>query len=439
MAETAGPRVNDPSSALLALWADAGVLAPLAFLAAVGLMSVAVARWWRENAAEDSGDDAPPAEESAAAGGVIRWEYYAGGMVGLVLSFILRAGALPMEDVMDEAVAAGVRAVLWFAAFGLLEGVAWSLTEHVAALAAGLAGFVLLMLVGSGIDYPSVGGPALAFAALLLATVAPVAAGAVGRLRAINLLATPVFLATAAAFFLFVFYPAANSDNVLRRAQLAGSHFVREMSKPSGERLRDPQGYIRARILDPLERTRRDDPDNARLLVTLAAWYGQLWALAPEAERPPTAADRAISYAVLAQKANPHGPDGYLAELDLRLRIATVLRQAVRRIEAEPPKDARPTPSPEERKEIARRLEAKAREQYELAAEVIERYLPLDPTDPTIRYQLAGVLHEAGKVRQGKGQADEARRLDALAAPPRNLSDRQREQLTRWLGRESGG
>lgn len=449
MAPTAGPRLTDPFSALLGLWADGGVLVPLVFLAVVSLGVVAVARWWRDQATATDDEPAETTEEAGASGATIRWEYYAGGMVGLVLSFILRAGALPMEDVVDEAIAAGLRAVLWFAAFGLLEGVAWSLSEHVAALAAGLAGFILLMLVGSGIDYPSVTGPALAILGLLLATVRP--AAWVGRLRVTNLLATPLFLATAGAFFLFVFYPAANTDNVIRRAQLGGLHFFREMTKPAAERgLHDPEGYIRERLLAPLERARKEDPDNTRLLVLLATWNGQLWAMAPDAAgrgsgsdpsrfpSPPTSADRAVSYAVLAQQVNPNGPDGYLAELDVRLRIATVLRQVIRRIEQEPPKGTQPVPSPEERKVIVARLQTKVREQYQLAGEVIERYLPFDPTDPVLRYQLAAVLHEAGNVRQGRAQAAEARRLDALAAPPRNLSDPQREQLDHWLTRQSG-
>lgn len=427
MAETAGARVAEPSSAILGLWANGGVLAVAALVGLVLVTAAAVVRWWR---AAPAGEDPAPTDS-----GSLRWEYYAGGMVGLVLAFILRAGAMPVDDIVGEAIAAGVRSVLWFAAFGLLEGVVWSAATAVASLAGGLSAFVLLMLVHAGIDYPSVSGPALALTAILLTTVLPATRS---QGRAVDLLVVPVTLAAACAFFLFVFYPAANSDNVLRRVQMASQHFLVEMARPTEERgVRDPMGYVRARLIEPLARAQREDPENVRLLVGLAAWHGQVWALAPEADGQPGPADRAVAWAVLAQKANPEGPDGYLAELDLRLRVATVLRQAIRQIEQEKPRPGQPATTPEQRQALTERLRRGIREQYQLAAEVLGRYLPRDPTDPTLRYQYAAVLREAGRLREARQEAAEARRLDARVAPPRNLSDPQRAQLDRWQADDS--
>jgi len=69
----------------------------------------------------------------------IGWEYYLGGMFGVLLGFVLRASQLPAGALIDEALTAGVRSMAWFAAFGLLERVAWTDRERVAALAAGVA------------------------------------------------------------------------------------------------------------------------------------------------------------------------------------------------------------------------------------------------------------------------------------------------------------
>ena len=50
--------------------------------------------------------------------------------------------------------------------------------------------------------------------------------------------------------------------------------------------------------------------------------------------------------------------------------------------------------------------------------------------------RLASALYEAKDPRAAV-IAGEARRLDHLVKPPRGLSDPQRQQLEKWLGKES--
>jgi hypothetical protein len=50
---------------------------------------------------------------------------------------------------------------------------------------------------------------------------------------------------------------------------------------------------------------------------------------------------------------------------------------------------------------------------------------------------MAAVLFEAGRTLPGRVEAEKARLLDERVSPPRNLSDQQREQVRRWLGKDS--
>src|SRR5207237_94084 len=55
------------------------------------------------------GDDALP----------LRWEFYVGGMFGLLLAFVLRATELSQDELILEAVKAGVGSIFWFGSFAL--------------------------------------------------------------------------------------------------------------------------------------------------------------------------------------------------------------------------------------------------------------------------------------------------------------------------------
>jgi hypothetical protein len=73
------------------------------------------------------------------------------------------------------------------------------------------------------------------------------------------------------------------------------------------------------------------------------------------------------------------------------------------------------------------------RQRLELAAAILSRYIPRDPTNPHLRYRVALALHEAGLRPAAREQAREAVKLDEQVRAPRKLTDRQRQQLARWL------
>src|SRR5687768_5895582 len=115
---------------------------------------MALVRWWRAGALPT---EQPPAADAPPE--AVRWEYYLGGMVGLVLAFALRAGTLPVGDLTSETIAAGVGSMVWFAAFGLYERLASSTTDRVAALTLGVVSLAVALLDSPGFTFPAVAGP----------------------------------------------------------------------------------------------------------------------------------------------------------------------------------------------------------------------------------------------------------------------------------------
>src|SRR5204863_2705652 len=122
-------------------------------------------------------------------------------------------------------------------------------------------------------------------------------------------------------------------------------------------------------------------------------------------------------------------------EVAVRVRMAGVLdrlRQGLQKYLKETKKLA-----PElrrERQALVKQLRADRRQQYDLAAEVLERYIPRDPENPALRFRLASLLFEAKRYRAAGIQARQARELDERAPARRTLTDRQRGQLKKWLG-----
>lgn len=437
MAATAGVKAVEAGNAFLEMWSNVGLVGVIVLAGVVVLFVRAVWRWSTGRTQATSAGEETTEE---AQGRVSNWEYYLGGMVGLLLAFVLRAGTVPTDDILTEAILAGLRSVVWFGAFALFEDLAWSEGEYVTALTTGIGAMFGYLLVAPGIDYPSVMTLLLAGMMLVLATVSVEPARWLSQQSSLHFVTIPALVGIAFAYFALIFYPAANSASALRRSRLAQDFFLGEMTKEMKERnLGDPVGFVRARILGPLTEAVKEDPENVRLLVPLAEWYGQLWALAPTEQTKPGPEERALAYAVRAQQVHPEGPEGYLAEFHVRRRLAAVMELGAKQLEQEEKKDEPRASIPlEQRKQLAGRLRQQAKQQLELAAEVLQRYLPKDPTSAELRHDLAGTLFEAGRVREAQEEAELSLRFDEKAGVGRKLTDRQREQVEKWRNAESG-
>src|SRR5262249_37805548 len=190
---------TDPSSSLLEVFAEAGVGGGGLLLGGRALLFRIVARWGRaqhplppqpplpqgergsqnpQGQTATSSAQAPPLPSvGEGAGGVrgrdVRWEYYLGGMLAAILSFVLRASSVGPNEVMTEAFGAGLRSIVWFLAFALFERLAWSPGEYVGSLLVGVVALLLALLVWPGLLAPAVASLLFVAIGLILAVVQP--------------------------------------------------------------------------------------------------------------------------------------------------------------------------------------------------------------------------------------------------------------------------
>jgi hypothetical protein len=417
MAETASEKVQDPHNFALEIWATCGIFALLALLATLAAF---FRRTWHVLLCPESVVSA--SERKAASRALrIRWEFYLGGMAGLILGFVLRAGDRSADQILLEGVLSGGRSLIWFAAFALLDNIPWSGPSRSVALTAGVAALLLNLMVSGGIAQPSVALPLWVMAALAINSLAPEPNVWQPRSWLAWVVPLPVLAGLGLAYFLLVFYPVTSCAASLAEARrhygedrgMLGWHNKVERhwlgqlqeEKSSQKKLQALQGahtYLKDYILRPLETATRDDPGDATPWVELAHWYGEqakLYRNGSDSSR------KALAAAKTAQQLDPDGKEGYLAEYRLRV-------------------------------DLAERLKVNAREHYGYAAMALDALVRRDPTDAPLRYQLAETLFRADDPVKAREHAEAARRLDQFAtAPGRSLTDPQREQIDKWLSR----
>src|SRR5262249_41576862 len=108
MTAAAFEKVQDPHNFALEIWATCGILTLVALLATLGL-------FFRRTlhsvltAPERIADPRSSNPQSQ----LIRWDLYLGGMAGLILGFLLRAGDLSMDELVPEGIISGLRSLIW--------------------------------------------------------------------------------------------------------------------------------------------------------------------------------------------------------------------------------------------------------------------------------------------------------------------------------------
>jgi hypothetical protein len=369
-------------------------------------------------------------------------------MFGLLLGFVLRASQMQAGDVRDEAISAGIRSIVWFAAFGLFERVPWSGRERLVAHVAGVAAALLALLATNGITLPSIAGPLWAVMALALGVAAPAPWPWASRLAALRVVPVPLFSALALAFGLFVFLPAALAANAVYRALMNEAQLVSDSHKPPPERqIKQPLQYLLLQVIghpppqqpvkEGLLRAEKELSGNVRTRVQLAVRYKQAWAMVLGRPEARSLAEASLIWAARAAEAtDKQGLDGFLVEARLRKEMgqaihgpAQMLRQRADNIEKgkeKPKKGGGPLPVPKKLRADADKLDVEVSKQFELAAEALERCTKLAPTNVLVRYDLADLLYRSAKLEPDPGakrkrlaaaaaQAEEALRLHGLA------------------------
>ncbi len=405
MAPTAPTFATHPDSFILEVWATLGLPALLG-------LGLALVTFFRRTltlvpeAGRTVSDDDP----------ATRWEFYEGAMGGLVIGFLLRALPGGPEAIVSEAVDAGIRAVVWFAVFALIQGIRWGGATRVLACTAGVAALLLHLAVSGGFFVPGLAQPLVILAALALNGLPekPITVGRqfVGRVL-------PLALATAAAlmFALQLFFPVTGAAGDDKLALVAGQKYLDVSAgvtrSDKGETLRPPVKVLRG-IIGEIEHAIEADPSNARYWADAANWYGTLLEVPINEKDPAKQRDRekewneyrrrGLQAALAAQKRDPLGEAGYLAEARLH-QIAAAHA---------------PT--------IEVRMDAVSK-----AAGPLFKLLEARKYDAQLNYRLAVLLIGGGDRTAGKAHAKRALQLDeAATSPERRLTDAQRQQARRF-------
>jgi tetratricopeptide (TPR) repeat protein len=440
MGESDGETILEPHNFVLEIWATCGLFAALALVTVFVL-------WYRQTLRAvlaaptvDGLGDTPPPDRRSGSVPPVRWEFYVGGMVGLLLAFVLRASDKSPDDIKLEAVMAGVQSVMWFGAFALFERIAWSDRARVLALLAGVTATLLNLLVSGGINFPSVATMLWCAAALALNSTGAAPNAWVGRFRPLLYVPLPALAALAVVYLLTEFYPIAESTSLLKQAaalRTNDQNYAIDIPKCA---------YL-------LEQARKADPDNARVCRFLAHYKGELWELsALEQSRGGMAAPKsrgdmtrsnsyireALHYAALAQALDPEGRGGYVEESELRRLFAWAweMPNSVPGALGLSSRFWQMTVNqahPDYEKFMAER-----KEQYRLAAAALQPVLQRNPNSARDHFQLADALHRAGEDVQAHEHAQRALELDERNNwPTRKLANEQKRQVERWLAEGS--
>lgn len=420
MAVTANEEIKDPHNFALDIWTSCGVFGVAALLITLALFFKQAWPAVRAPLADEKDESAEPEPRT-------HWEFYLGGMVGLTLGFILWALGQPVMEfnfLVDAGMTAGIRSLLWFATFALLESIWWPGPSRLLAIVAGVVVLLLNLTVSGGISFPSVALPLWVMIALALKaretmeSLGTMESREEPRSWLASIAPLPLMAAIALGYSLVCFGPVTSCTQQIRRAILFFQGYEMRLAKArtvnvveEQQILQQTQEYLRARILKPLEQAVEDDRSDAYAALQLSEWYGKLWELRYEMQgkNDETSRRQALGQAQQATRLDPEGLDGYLALYRLNM-LFTKRFDAV----------------------TTTRL-------HEYAAKQMRQVVERAPTRASFRYQLAEVLFLLDNVKDGRVEAEEALHLDQLAtSPTRKLTDGQRAKAEKWLGRGGG-
>jgi hypothetical protein len=418
--------VSDASSGYLELAATGGVLTLAAFTVVVGLTLARMSR--QADGAPGTANSPDQVVES-----MPRWEFYLGGVAGLLLGLFLRLIDVPAseapESVFGVGVAAVARALVWFLAFALFEAVAWHTPLRRKAIIGGLVLVLLYGLISSTVLYPAVAQWFWVMAGLGLAGTAS-KEGANAPRRLWRLAPVPILFVVMTAYLLVAVVPVLGSSLGVAEARRAARHYpkIHEKAaratpgldqKKKGEAALD---YVVKDILKPLDDAKNADPFDETAYLEIASWLRILWNIAPNENF-----ELALQPNRKAVELDPYGAAPLLQQFRLRLAFAAL---SVRYFKPKPdgkydPKDV---------SHVADLREKNFAEARALIEQIKERDAALEPR---LRYRLAQALlnvKDPERYKQADAEAKLALELDSKAPGPRwKLPPEPRRQARRWL------
>jgi hypothetical protein len=484
MKETAFQKIKDPHNFVLEMWATCGVFALLALLVAIGGFFWLTRRCWLETPGANAWPGPPrlatdTEQESDRETGpkATGWPFYLGGMAGLTLAFVLWTFDLSKENLSDQMTigtfAAGIRALVWFASFGLFESISWTGSSRVRALGLGIVALLATLLVSGGIGYPSVAQPLWIMAALAVNCLGQPVPMSQPRGWLPVMAPLPVAAVMCLGFYLFIYSPVMSCSEPLREARsYYGTYEAKmaeakdqESSTRAGDAIYEAQRAL-THIINQLKLSALGFPKQRREAV-LAAPYVELaeW-LAVEWQRNDRHGEAQIEVRQNSRAAvehaiqlDPEGPDGYWTKYQINLIFAKRAvteaskfyedaSKAMEELVKRDPTEARfhfdladlrfqldDTAGWEKEAQEALRLD-------QVAVDPTRKLKPSqrlfilsrqNPADIGLRFDLAQALYQEGDTERGKKIAQEVQRLDQETNAPARLTDSQRQQVQTWL------
>jgi hypothetical protein len=414
----AGDALHAPRNFALELLATAG---PALLAGVLGVLAIFFFKTVRLRGASGR-EAAPPASAEPSPVG---WEFYLGGALGLILGSLPRLSDASAGVVLVAGAAAAYRSVAWFVAFAMFERLPTTGRGRALALAAGVAALMIALFASDGIGFTSVAGLLWPVLALGLNSADFRPAGWTTRNSFSRVVLLPLVTVAAILYFVSVSYAVTAARVAVYRATGNGSYFLEQVAARPDEWPPDrSSAAVRTQVIAPLERARSLDPGNARWLAKLAEWRGRLWAVEVTKIADTKGWDEAFALAAEVARLDPDGLEAPQAQVTLFHVFARVAEELAKA--AQKKKDDK----------SASDMRKVAREQYQHAAEVLQKVVARIPNDPRLRFALTQELVNAGDQSGLRREAAETLRVDhATRLPWRRLSDQQRQQVEIWLGR----
>lgn len=405
--------LREPADSWVSMAATTGWPAVLVLAAAI-VLTIRLAFRGRSD-----GTLSPPREPASP-----RWEFYLGGMTGLLAGLVLRIWDFPVSEnprlFLHAGVAAGGRALVWFLAFALFDGLAWRGPSRRFALAAGVVAVALFGTISPALLQPAVSQSLWAVAALAL--VQPAEFVARGK-RNFRWLTIPAACGLAGAYFLLVWDPAFQGASHLRDARRAGRIYASKLYEyrslsPFDQKLqaKNYRKMVEEMILAHMDRASASDKGNLELIVDHSLWERQYW---DDLNADSRIENQALERIRAAHRLDPNGVDSRLAELYLQLTFARLRL-----------KYGTTLPPNVDEKEVQNRMLAHFRAADALIAEIAERAPALESR---LRLRLAQALVNAkndDRAQEAEQQARHILELDEVM--PWKLTPAQRALAEKW-------
>jgi tetratricopeptide (TPR) repeat protein len=467
MKETAFQKIKDPHNFALELWSTCGIAALLALAVAIAAFFWRTRRAWVET---QNGQENETAISEA------RWPFYLGGMGGLTLAFVLWSLDLGRENLSDQMTVgtclAGMRSLVWFAAFGLFESIPWIGRSRVRALTIGMTALLTTLLVTGGISYPSVAQPMWIVAALAVNSLGQAAVvPSRSWLRVMTPL--PVTAAVCLGFVVFIYSPVASCSGPLREARsYYGTYSVKTeeaqqaRSMVVGQKASADAQKTLEHVINQLKLSaygtikQKHEAVLADPYVELAEWLGVEWERNYQhGQAQIEVRQSAASAAEHAIRLDPEGQAGYWAKYHVNMIFAKGAVTQTRKFHEDAAKAI---------SELVKRDPTEAKLHFELGdlqfqlddlagwEKESQEALRLDqiatdltrqlrhsqllviqsrkePTNIGLRFDLAQAFYREGDTEKGKKTAEEVQRMDQETNSPARLTDSQRQQVQAWL------